>query len=147
MTTSTIPTAIDGLIAIFAASADLYGVQIFDGQPTTNTDKDCIAVGYVEDGAAVDFTQTPRGLGNLRREEKFTIACTIISWRGSTVAKTVRDRAFALFNACQTAVSTGGTLSSSVIFGEVTQGSVSQFQTDQGAECNVVFTVSAESRI
>lgn len=147
MSTSTIPAAIDGLLAVLAASTSLRGVTIFDGAPLTDTAKDFIAVGFVEDGAAIEAQQTPRGLGNLRRGESFTISCVVSSWRGGTVAKTVRDRAFELFGFVEDAVRAGGTLSGSVIFGEITQSSVSQYQTDMGAVCDIQFTVSCESRI
>ena len=147
MSTSTVPDAVDGLLALLTASTALRGVQIIDGQPTQTPTKDVVAVGYAEDGAAITTSQTPRGLGNQRRAETFDIACTISAWTGAMVAKTVRDRAFAIFDACETAIVAGATLGGAVIYAGVTQTSVSQYQTDQGAVCDLVFTVSCESRI
>lgn len=147
MSTSTIPDAIDGLVALLGASTSLRGVKVFDGQPVTDTPKDFIAVGYAEEGQAVSFRQEPRGLGNQRRGETFDIACVVSAWNGSTNPKTVRDRAFALYGACETAIRNGATLGASVIFSQIVSGGVSQFQTEQGAVCDIEFTVSAESRI
>lgn len=147
MTASTIPAAIDGLIALLAASASLTGVQIVDGQPTVNIDSDVIAVGYAEDGAAVSSQQDPRGLGAQRRAEVFDISCTISCWNGKPNTKVVRDRAFVLFDACETAIAAEATLGGAVIYGQVTQTSLTQLQTDAGAVCDLVFTVACESRI
>ena len=141
------PAALDGLVAVLSASAALRGVQIFDGQPTTDTPKDFIAVGFSEDGPAVSFNHSPAGLGNARRAETFDITCVVSSWNGGTNAATVRNRAFAMFSACEAAIRAGGTLNASVLFAQVVQGSVTQMQTEQGAVCDVEFSVSVESRI
>lgn len=147
MSTSVIPAAIDGLLSILASATGLSGVQVVDGQPTTNTAKDVVCVGYTDEGQAVSFEQAPKALGNLRRDESFEITCMVSAWNGNTIAKTVRDRAFDLFAACETAIRDGATLNGSVIFAEVRSGSVSQYQTDQGAVCDVQFTVAGYARI
>ena len=145
MATSSIPAAIDGLLGLLRASAGLRGVEIIDGEPTTNTPKEFIAVAFTEDGGeVVSGQQASVTMGNLRRSETFDISCFVSTWTGSTSAKTVRDRAFDLYAAVENAVRTGGTLGGSVIFADIAQESFSQYQTDQGAVADISFTVAVK---
>lgn len=145
MATSSIPAAIDGLLGLLRASSALRNVEIIDGEPTTNTPKEFIAVAFAEDGGeVVSGQQAPATLGNLRRSESFDIACFVSAWNGGTVMKTVRDRAFALYAAVEDAVRTGGTLGGSVIFADISQESFAQYQTEQGAVADISFTVAVK---
>lgn len=144
MATSTIPAAIDGLIAVLAASPDLKSVKIIDGQPTTETPKDFVAVAYAEDGDAVSGMQEPASLGNLRRSETYEITCMVSAWNGGTVMKSVRDRAFEIFGAVETAVRAGGTLDGSVTFADISRIGLSQYQTEQGAVADIMFSVAVK---
>lgn len=145
MATSSIPAAIDGLLALLRASSELRGVEIVDGEPTTNTPKDFIAVGYAEDGGeVVSGQQAAATIGHLRRSETFDITCFVSAWNGSTSMKSVRDRAFALYAGVENAVRTGGTLGGSVIFADIAQESFAQYQSDQGAIADITFTVSVK---
>lgn len=144
MATSTIPAAIDGLIAVLSASSSLSGIKIFDGQPTIDTPKDFVAVAFTDEGQAVSGRQEPAGLGNLRRSETYEITCMVSAWNGSTVTKKVRDRAFALFAAVETAIRAGGTLNGSVTFADIAQIGVAQYQTEQGAVVDITFTVAVK---
>lgn len=147
MATSSIPAAIDGLLSILGAASGLRGVMILDGEPTTNTAKDFVAVGFSGDdgGEAVGGQQAPATIGNLRRSETYDIHCLISAWNGGSSMKTVRDRAFTLFAAIEDAVRTGGTLGGAVIFADITQTSFSQYQTEQGAVADLAFDVSVKA--
>ena len=145
MATSSIPAAIDGLLGLLRASADLRGVEIIDGEPTTNTPKEFIAVAFAEDGGeVVSGMQVVATIGNLRRSETFDISCFVSAWTGSTATKVVRDRAFDLYAAVENAVRAGGTLGGSVIFADISQESFAQYQTDQGAVADIAFTVAVK---
>ena len=141
---STIPAAIDGLISALKMDRFLASIPIIDGQPTTDLPKDYLAIGYSDDeGNSVSGSQTPAGLGGLRREEKFTIACEVSSWVGTTVMKTARDRAFLILGNVETVVRNDGTLGGAVAFSDFGQTiEVSQVQTDQGAVVTIRFNVA-----
>lgn len=145
MATSTIPAAIDGLIDIIAAESSLAGIAIIDGQPTTELPPDYIAIGFADEaGEAIVGRQDPATLGNLRRSEVYTIACEISAWTGSTVMKTVRDRAFYILAGVENAVRADGTLHGSVIFGDFGEIQVAQVQTAQGAVVVIRFTIAVK---
>lgn len=144
MATSSISNALAGLITILKASSGLRGVDIIDGQPTTNTPKDYVAVGYAESGAAISGGQEPATLGNLRRSETYDIACQVSAWNGNTDMATVRDRAFTLFGSVETAVRNDATLDGAVIFADIGTIDVSQYQTEQGAVVDIDFTVAVK---
>ena len=145
MATSTIPAAIDGLIDRIAAESSLSGITIIDGQPTTELPPDYIAIGFADEaGEAIVGRQDPASLGHLRRSEVYTIACEISAWTGSTVMKTVRDRAFYILAGVENAVRADGTLHGSVIFGDFGEIQVAQVQTAQGAVVVIRFTIAVK---
>jgi len=146
MATSSIPAAIDGVLALLAASTALTGVQIIDGQPTIDVPLDFIAVGYAEEASdSITGKQDPQTLGNLRRSEVYSISCEISSWTGATTMKTVRDRAFLLMAGVESAIRADGTLNGSVIFADFGGSiAVAQVQTVQGAVVTIRFTIEVK---
>lgn len=144
MSSSSIPRAIDGLISILHADKTMSAVAIIDGQPTTDLPGDYIAIGYADDSStSITGTQDPIALGNLRREEKYTISCEVSSWVGTTVMKTARDRAFAILANVERIVRADGTLNGSVIFADFGSAlNVTQIQTQQGAVVTITFDIA-----
>ena len=146
MATSTIPAALDGILAGLRGAAALTGITIFDGQPTTDDDPDFIAIGFGDDiSPAVSGKQEPAALGNLRRSETYDINCEVSSWLGDSVTKTVRDRAFTNLAAIENVIRNDGTLAAAVTFGDFGGNiQVLQVQTNQGAVCSIRFTLSVK---
>lgn len=147
MPSSTVPAAIDGLLALLASQSALAApVEIIDGQPTTSTPVDYVAVGIADgDSPSVDGSQDWSQIGMQRRKEDYTIRCEASSWSGGGSTKERRDRAFALFAACEAAVRADPTLGASVIQAAVGDTfSVIQAQTTQGPVCTVNFTVHVQ---
>ena len=144
MSTSTIPAAIDGLIAALKSNTHLSSVQVIDGQPTTDLPGDYILIGFGDDtGASVTGSQVPASLGNLRRAETYTINCEISAWQGSTNMKIVRDRAFYILAAVEDVVRSNATLNAAVMFADFGQNiDLNQIQTTQGAVAVIKFTIS-----
>jgi len=144
MTTSSIPRAIDGLIANLKADKTMAAVTIIDGQPTTDLPGDYVAIGFADDASSsITGSQDPTALGNQRREEKYTIACEVSSWVGSTVMKTARDRAFAILANVERVVRADGTLNGAVIFADFGSSiDVSQIQTTNGAVVTILFDIA-----
>jgi len=146
MATSTVPAAVDGLLALLAASTDLTGVLIIDGQPTIEVPPDYVAIGFADDaGDSITGRQDPASLGNMRRKEEYTIACEISAWTGETDMKSMRDRAFTLMAGVEKAVRADGTLNGAVAFADFGDSvNVAQVQTQQGAVVVIKFTIEVK---
>lgn len=144
MLTSSIPKAIDGLIANLKADTTFTAVTIVDGQPTTELPGDYVAIGFSDDaGSAINGSQDPATLGNQRREEKYSISCEVSSWIGSSVMKNARDRAFAILANVERVIRADATLKGAVMFADFGSSiSVSQIQTSQGAVVTIAFDVA-----
>jgi hypothetical protein len=144
MSASTIPAAIDGLIAALKTNTQLSSVQVIDGQPTTDLPGDYVLIGFGDDsGASVSGTQTPASLGNLRRSEQYTINCEVSAWQGSTNMKIVRDRAFQILASVEDVVRSNATFGGAVMFADFGQNiDLNQIQTAQGAVAVIKFTIS-----
>ena len=146
MATTTIPAAIDAIIALLRASSDLRGIEIIDGQPTTNTAKDFIAVAFVEDGGqVVSGYQQMVTMGNMLQDETFDVVCRVSAWNGGTDMKKVRDRAFTLFAGVEKAIRASNTLSSNVLFAYIQPVNYSQYQTEQGAVADLDFSITVRA--
>lgn len=146
MSTSSIPAAIDGILALLRAASGLRGVEIIDGEPTTNTPKDFVTIGFAQDGGdVVTGFQGILGMGNVLREEQFDIACRASSWNGGTNFKTVRDRAFALFGVVEDTLRAASTINDAVTFAQIAPISYAQYQTDQGATADLDFSISVHT--
>jgi hypothetical protein len=146
MATSSIPRAIDGLIANLKADKAFAAVAIIDGQPTTDLPGDYVAIGFSdESSASIVGNQDVAALGNLRREEKYTISCEVSSWVGTTVMKTARDKAFAILANVERVVRADGTLNGAVMFADFGSSvTASQVQTTNGAVVTIVFDISVK---
>lgn len=144
MATSTIPAAIDGIIAGLKAYNALKGVTIIDGQPLTDLPDDYVAIGFADDmSEAISGNQEPAGLGAQRRQEMYTINCEVSAWTGSTVMKTARDKAFSILASVENVVRHDGTLGKAVIFADFGANmSVAQIQTEKGATVVIRFDIA-----
>ena len=108
---STVPDAIDGLLAAWRASPDLAPpVDVRDGPViTSSTARDAVICGWsgVEgDETAADGQEIPEGLAGNRDREQYAIRCAALSeFTGSSAAASAaRVRAYALASACGAAV-------------------------------------------
>ena len=154
MATSTIPAAIDALLALLRTAApdvDLDPEKVVDGFPRfTITDSDFIAIGGRAE-PTVDGTQSAGPIGNHRRDENYTIRVACSSSKGGKDQKLVRDRAFALMGVVEDVVRDHPTLSGTVRLAQV-GGSVLLGQTDfetagKGVWAEVSFDVAVQARI
>ncbi len=151
MSTSTIPAAIDALLALVRATAD-SNVHVVDGFPRFRlTDVDLIAVGGKPEPTA-SGEQSAAGIGSGRRAENYTLRVTCSSSRGvGQSQKLVRDRAFALMGYVETGLrrdhSLGGIVLQAEIAGgvELNQSHPETFGDDVVAE--VLFDVAVQARI
>jgi len=155
MPTSALPAAIDALVSILDASSGLAGVDVVDGPPADDVaTNDFLAVGWsgTEDQAA-EIVQDFNAVGGRTRNEELTIACVIDVWSGDDGFATVRDRAFAILGAVETALRStdlspeAPTLNGTVLWAHLTTGDVSQQQSNDGALVGLNFSLTCRARI
>jgi hypothetical protein len=155
MATSSVPAAIDALLALLRAAPELADVEVIDGPPTDDMSAaDFIAVGWQpESDEAAQLTQQFAYAGARRRDEQIVITGWLESWTGDREFKPPRDRAFELLAALETALRAtdarpeAPTLSGAVLWAEFTAGSMRQQFTDQGARVGITWTVAGMARI
>lgn len=152
MASSTIPAAIDGLLALCRARPELAApVEVFDGFPRRPIDNlDFVAVGGKAEPVA-DGTQDAAALGNRRRNETYTIRVYCSSSRGTADQKVTRDRVFALMAAVEKAVrdnvNLGITGVEAQVGGRVALAETDADTTDAGSFAEVSFDITVKARI
>lgn len=157
MATSSVPGAITALTALLQASADLTGVTVIDGPPTVNVpSEDAVFVGWQPDtDEAAQFVQDFAYAGARRRNEEFDVLCYLESWSGTKDIPARRTRAFALLAAVENvlratdAAPTAPTISNTVLFSGLTQGTLLQRETDEptGVQVGIKFRIACRARI
>lgn len=149
MATSTIPAAIDALLAALRAADGLSGVDVFDGEPMTGENKDFICIGHdpTDPLNAVEADQVPASLGNRAREESYEILCSLAAWSGGTTMSARRVRALALFAVIESTVRANITLNGVVRSAQIGTYSLIQQQTDQGASAGLRFRIACSARL
>lgn len=139
---SSIPAAIDGLLAIINARSEITAnnVQVWDGFPTAIADN-MITVGGSTNNTA-QGVQSPAQLGGFFREEDYTLEVTISTYSGgnnSTAQKSTRDMAFSLFEAVANGVRADATLGGAVRYAQVM--SVDYKATDEETASNGRYSI------
>jgi hypothetical protein len=154
MTTSRVPAAVDGLLAILTAAPAFAEVDVIDGPAAVNyTRRKRLYVGWQPGAeAAVALTQDFNSAGARSRDEAFTIACYAEARAGDTVMKDRRDEVFALVGEVETALRatndapTAPTLNGAVLWAHLTAGALTQAQ-EEGSLAGLAFTVTCQARI
>lgn len=154
MSTSAVPDAIDALRTVIAAAVPT--VTVHDGPPNSYVDQDWIAVGHDPTGdgfsAVEGWTQEPRGLGQMGREERFDVVCSLASSSGDPEMEPRRAQAFTLLAAIETALRSNPGLTTTVRFAEFTTGTFLQSRgtTEAGrsyASASIGFRITCQARV
>lgn len=140
---STIPAALDALVAAFTAIGD---VQVIDGRPLS-IDEDYLAVGFASDPeqAAVTVSDEPSDAGLSQTAESYDVACVASAWDGDSVLKVARDRVFEIFDAAVAAVSADHTLSGAVMRARLSSDGLIQDVAVEGVLAVIPFTVHIDA--
>ena len=154
---STIPAAIDGLLAAAAAAIGAT-VSVVDGPPLQwnplklpdpggPSASKVLLVGATPNGdSSADGVEDFNAAGNVSRDERFSIHCTAWSGAAGGTAKNRRDDAFAVVAAVERALRTDGTLGGAVLYaGPVSVIRHQSRQTEGGPDCVVEFDVPVRS--
>lgn len=160
MSTSAIPAAIDGLLALCtgatARGGSLAGVTILDGPPPkTPTVPRLLCIGDVpdDDGPAATAIQEFLNVGANRKDETFSIFCTVVARSGSTAVKPMRDQAFAIVGAVENLLRQGQPGADPRLGGVVKWAALAgdfrytPIQLDGGLWVEVGFSVECRARI
>lgn len=149
---STVPAALSALVALARSSPALAALRI-PGQPAVRvedgpwlnrpTEPDVLCIGWEPDeGSAVEFAETYELDSSM---ESYDVVGLVSSWSGSTDITACRVRADALLDAFRRDLMADPTLGGVVARAEVTSRSWSQFQTGQGCEVPIEFTVHVDA--
>jgi hypothetical protein len=154
MATSSIPAAIDYLVATVAAlPACADPVVVSDGWPTQRADVG-VTIGITPDDDATNDEPFHAELGAQAQWELYTIPCIAWAYVGGTSMKAARDAVFAVVDAIDTLLrtTTGRTLGGALHSGTAILTNVRIEQTGEAAEagegraCKVFFGIACKSR-
>lgn len=140
---STIPTFIDAYLAQLATpiAALSPAVALHDGPPMSDEHLDYLAVGFSENGNAVEVQEQAVTIQNGRLEE-YVVACQVVALNGDGNMAAARTRAFAIRAVAATVLASDWDVSGTVTFAEMDTAGIQQLQTDKGAVCVIDLTVA-----
>jgi molybdopterin-biosynthesis enzyme MoeA-like protein len=144
---SRVPDAIDALVAVFTAALAQTDVTIRDGASVSQARvTDLLSVGYTgTEENDVDHVVSTEGLGGSPDREQFTIRCAAACLRGGTDLAAARRRAYEIFGRAAAAITENRTLNQTVMRAMVDSTSLTQDQSDKGAQAVVTFSVTCDS--
>lgn len=145
---STVPDAIDGLLAALRGSAALDGVAVFDGPVVSgSTAMEVITVGYTggEDEDSVDATEAIAGLSVQQSRERYVVRCAASVRNGSADMTAARTRAYELLGYIGHALAADKTLGGAVMKATLGAHVLRQAQDSRGAVATVVFEVAVDA--
>ena len=148
---STVPAALTALVQVVRSSPALAAltngdaaVRVEDGPWLDRpSESDVIVIGWTPDeGQAVELTHT-YDMGSGR--ESYDVVCLASSFSGDTDLAVRRARTDELVEAVRTELQADPTLGGVVTHAEITSQSWDQYQTSNGCEVPVQFTVHVEA--
>lgn len=145
---STVPAVLDKLVEL--AGSALSPVQVLDGRPIRDIDREAVSIGYTEDPnePAVENTRDRAQASTSPDQERFEVKCAAWVWLGAEVsAKAVRDRAYELVDTFAAAIAADQTLGlqGTVMRAMLATVALEQDQTDKGATAVLRFVVSVHA--
>lgn len=148
---STIPAALAALVAL--AKRALPAVQVLDGGPTTNVERDVVEIGYSGETGVPDVrsTLTREQLDMQPDLERYDVMCLVSSWRGDAQrdgqpdARTTRERAFDLLNGIRMELARDPQLGRAVMMARLSTLDMTADQTADGPVCTIRFVVHIDA--
>lgn len=145
-TVSTVPACLAALVA--ATRRALPGVQVVDGQPSSDIDDNLVMIGFTgEPGeqAVVSTRSQQQGTPSPDRES-YDVTCLSAAWGGhDDKPEPVRNTAYGFVNAIAAELAQDGTLGGVIGRSRVSADSFAQAQTEHGASAVVRFVVHVEA--
>lgn len=156
-TLSTIPAAVENILAMFAASPLLAGVDIINGPSvtveggtvpgTTSSDK-VIWVGWSPNPlvtSAVEVHTVQEGLGGTRDREQYTVHCCTGYIDHDSNMDNAQAQAFSLTAAAREIIAVNRTLSGLQAIARFGAGTITSSQDKNGAKVEVEFDIDVDS--
>lgn len=146
-TASTIPAALDVLVAAVRLAAP-QNVLVLDGPPpTSTTPPDIIAIGFNgEPGTeSVTAVRTGADVGGFSDSESYDIASLASSWRGDNDQKLVRDIAFGFVDLVAAELARDQTLGATVARAYLSVAGVAPLMDSKGAMCTARFVIHVDA--
>ncbi|MEV0149105.1 MULTISPECIES: hypothetical protein [unclassified Nonomuraea] len=140
MTVSTVPAALEALVA--AGTRALPGVRVWDGYPLAS-DTTMLCVGFTgqQDEAAVESTRTRQQAALEPEHEAYAVSCYLYVLKGDTDARQTRQALYELLDALAGELVADPTLSGAVARAQMSTESLTQTQTDKGAQAELRFVI------
>lgn len=144
--TSTVPAAIDGLVAAFG-TIPLTGGAVVDGPRVGGaTLQEVLIVGWTEDSAESAAGTTALASYSLEQQrETYTVPCAVSVLRGSGQISVARGRAFEVYSAAAAILADDKTVGGVVMSARPGAVSLMQTQDSRGAVATVAFTVAVDA--
>jgi len=140
-----VPAAVTGLLAQFQTVADVNtNLVVIDANSIVNWPPE-----YVQVLNVTNWTQTARNLGNLRREETFSIDCEVRCWAGNQDPATLRNQAFLYLEQLVLQFTADPTLGGAVIVAQLVTGTFTQgVPTESGGwQALIEFAVACNAQL
>lgn len=144
--TSTVPAAIDGLVAAFGAIELTNGAVVDGPRVGSSTLMEVLIVGWTGDDSpeAVAGTSALASYTTSRQREQYTVTCAASVLRGSGQMSAARARAFELYGAAAGILAGDKTLGGVVMSARPAEINLMQSQDTRGAVATVVFAVDVD---
>jgi hypothetical protein len=145
---SSVPDAINGLVAALTGSSNLDAVRVFDGPAVTGSSAtEVITVGYNggQDDDAVDGALALEGAARSSSRERYVIRCAASVVKGSGQITDARSRAYELVGYVGAALAADKTLGNAVMSASIGGTRLRQSQDSRGAAATVLFEVMIDA--
>lgn len=144
MSTSTVPAVLTGLVTTIttALGTEVPSGAVVYGQPLPNQYGDFVAVGWNDEGPAVELVQTNPDLALQTGLEEYDVHCQVVSWNGDPdKAPDVAARVYLLLDLIETAIVADVQLGDACNAAQLTGSSYQPAQTEKGPMAVLSFTV------
>lgn len=145
---SSVPGALDALVAALRAAPGLADVMVFDGPVVTDSgqlEAVTVGVGDQEDPTAVEGQNARDGLAAAPDREQYTIRCAVIVRTGTGDISPARRRAYQLLGEIGGVLAADQRLGGAVMIAQLGSWTLSQEQAGTGAQATLSFNVDVDS--
>ncbi|MFI0718919.1 hypothetical protein [Streptomyces sp. NPDC021224] len=145
---STVPDALDALVAVFRSAPGLAGVTVFDGPVVTGSgqmEAVTVGVGDEEDPTAVEAQNAREGLAPSPDREQYTIRCAVLVLNATGDMGAARRRAYQMLGEIGGVLAADQRLGGAVMTARLGSSTLVQAQDETGAAATVTFSVEVDA--
>lgn len=145
---STVPDALDALVAAFRGAPGLADVAVFDGPVVTGSGQQeavTVGIGDQEDPTAIEGQNDREGLAATPDREQYGIRCAVIVRKGVGDISAARRRAYQLLGEIGGLLAADPRLGGTVMRAQLGASNLAQEQDGKGALASLTFTVEVDA--